>query len=294
MSWLRIDDKFTQHPKVLSLNDREFRVHLSALCYCAEYKTDGTIPESAWRLLGVTAKLADRMVAFGVWDYEDGFYSIHDFHKYNPVDPTAADRQRRFKQSRSGNGVGNGQITDESRNGNGEGNGPHASASAPVPVPSPSPKDREVANAPSLAAAVATPSKPRKPREPDLVWDAVADECGPVTTKTAQTLRGQIVRDLKAAGATPNEIHRRAKLLRQRWPDADLTDTSLRKHWDKADLPMPAGKQSAAERIVSDHLRRQAEREAGVVPLPSPFAVKPAVEQPTVLELESGDYRESA
>lgn len=83
MSWLRIDDKFAQHPKMLDLSDREFRVHFAALCYCAEYATSGTVPWSSWKMLGVTQKIVDHLVTVGLWKLEDGCYTIHDFKVYN-------------------------------------------------------------------------------------------------------------------------------------------------------------------------------------------------------------------
>lgn len=232
MAWVRLDDKFTSHPKVLALTDREFRVHLSALCYAAEYKTDGDIPEAAWRLLGVTRKLADRMVAVGVWDIDAGTYLIHDFRVYNPADPTAAERQRRFKESRSGNG----QVTAESREDNGETNGPHARARTPVPVPSPTPnREGSPDGAPSLANALPA-ARPR-----DELWDALTEACGPVSTKSERGRRNAALRELRDIGATPDEIRWRSDALKRRWPDIDFTATSLVANWSIAERPQPTG-----------------------------------------------------
>lgn len=105
MSWLRIDDKFAAHPKVLELTDREFRVHLQTLCYCAEYQTGGVVPASAFRSLGVTPKITRRLLEVGLWENGDSTVKIHDFHIYNPVDPTSAERKRRFRE-RHRNGEG--------------------------------------------------------------------------------------------------------------------------------------------------------------------------------------------
>ena len=74
-----------------------------------------------------------------------------------------------------------------------------------------------------------------------------------MTTKPARSLRGSVVTDLVAVGATGTEVLRRAPLIRQRYPGADLTDTSLRKHWDKADLPLPAGEKRGAMTLADDN-----------------------------------------
>lgn len=46
MPYLTIDDNFGGHPKVFALSDGAFRLHVSALLYCARYKTDGFVPLS--------------------------------------------------------------------------------------------------------------------------------------------------------------------------------------------------------------------------------------------------------
>jgi hypothetical protein len=114
MSWLRVDDKFAQHPKVLALTDREFRAHVATLCYCAEYRTDGIVPTSAFRQLGVTSRMAGRFVEVGVWDEEDGVFCVHNFRKFNPVDPTSPDRKKRWKE-RQRNGAGTETERSEER-----------------------------------------------------------------------------------------------------------------------------------------------------------------------------------
>jgi hypothetical protein len=134
MAWLRIDDKFGQHPKVLALSDREFRIHITTLCYCAEYGTDGVIPKSAFRQLSITNRIVSRFFSLELWEEINGELRIHDFRKFNPIDPTSAERKARFRQ---GNTLqqernGNAQGTDEEQ----ERNGPRGRAHAPVPVPS--------------------------------------------------------------------------------------------------------------------------------------------------------------
>lgn len=132
MSWLRIDDKFPFHPKVQALTDREFRVHMTALCYCAQYNTGGRIPPSAWKIIGITQPIADKFLSSGLWDPGDP-PAIHDFRTYNPVDPTAAERQRRKRH-----GTVTDDVTDMSRESHADVTvltRDHAHAARPVPYP---------------------------------------------------------------------------------------------------------------------------------------------------------------
>jgi hypothetical protein len=64
------------------------------------------------------------------------------------------------------------------------------------------------------------------------VWDCLSDLFGEPTTKSQISLRGKTVASLREAGATPEEMVKRAK----RWPlhfdGATLTPEALEKHWD--------------------------------------------------------------
>jgi hypothetical protein len=87
--------------------------------------------------------------------------------------------------------------------------------------------------------ANASSAQPPSARTRDDLWDALEAECGPAVTASERSRRNRYRKELNAAGATAGEIHRRATLLRTRWPDIDLTDNSLVKNWSKADLPLP-------------------------------------------------------
>ena len=60
MSWVRIEDRFALHPKVVGLSDGAFRLYVSGLCYANLYHTDGRISHAAalalyQRIAGLTA-----------------------------------------------------------------------------------------------------------------------------------------------------------------------------------------------------------------------------------------------
>jgi hypothetical protein len=103
MTWVRIDDGFPEHPKMLGLSDAAFRLHIHALCYCARALTDGFIPVS-WLANGKHRKAAQSLVAAGLWhDAPDGF-RIHDYLEYQPsrfdVQQTRAEAAARMKRAR--------------------------------------------------------------------------------------------------------------------------------------------------------------------------------------------------
>lgn len=106
MSWIRIDDGFADHPKIVQAGPIAAIIQIRALCYTARHLTDGVIPIAAIPLLitglehiGIdyggtdeftTGEQANEMdwpkimVATGLWDENSSGYKIHDYLKYNP------------------------------------------------------------------------------------------------------------------------------------------------------------------------------------------------------------------
>lgn len=79
----------------------------------------------------------------------------------------------------------------------------------------------------------------KRPR--NELWDALEAEMGPAETRTAQSLRGKAVRDLKEVGATPADVHARCAAYRRKYRDLDLTETALLKHWSRLNTPKRNG-----------------------------------------------------
>lgn len=81
-------------------------------------------------------------------------------------------------------------------------------------------------------------------RERDNIFDAVTAVCGIQVSDLTKSSRGPLnatVKQLREAGAAPEEIHRRAGNYRARYPDTTLTPTALAKHWPQlAIAPPPA------------------------------------------------------
>jgi len=109
MSWLRIDDGFSLHPKVTALTHKERWTWLDILCYSARYQTGGWLPENIREhVAGATPRLIARCLELGLLDDVDGELRVHDWDTYAPKDPTGAERQAAWRKAHS-----NGRVTEE-------------------------------------------------------------------------------------------------------------------------------------------------------------------------------------
>lgn len=81
MTWVRLDDRFTDNPKVARLSDKAFRVYVTALCYSAGTLSDGHVPRRKALEWG-SLKTVGEILAAGLWEEAKFGYSIHDFLDY--------------------------------------------------------------------------------------------------------------------------------------------------------------------------------------------------------------------
>lgn len=151
MSWLRIDDRFTEHPKFAGWSPAERWDWLALLCYCARYRTQGVLPSDANLLpiLHSSARtsqavrlqmLLQKAVAAGLADDTPAGYRVHHWDDYNPTDPTAAERKRRQRArdaNRDASVTERDEGRDEDRDIDRDENVTRARARARGPVPSP-------------------------------------------------------------------------------------------------------------------------------------------------------------
>jgi len=82
MSWVKVDDQFFRHPKVLAAGRDARDLYLVGLTYCAQSLTDGFIPGAAMRVLAAEAEIetgpasAARLIAVGLWEVVEGGYVV--------------------------------------------------------------------------------------------------------------------------------------------------------------------------------------------------------------------------
>lgn len=122
MPYLLIDDGFAENPKIAGLSDKAFRLHMSALVYCARNLTDGAISEIGCRFSAAISKIerpnsvVNQLVSAGLWEPVENGWQIHDYLDYNPSRAELEERRRlareRKRRQRTGN---NGKSHDPSR-----------------------------------------------------------------------------------------------------------------------------------------------------------------------------------
>jgi hypothetical protein len=108
MTWVKIDDSFPNHPKIVGLTDKAFRIHISGLCYCGTYLTDGFVPMTiAARFANEDMQHIVELTKAGLWreaPQDNGFY-IHDYlaHQTSKTQveekrQTVRERQKRYRE----------------------------------------------------------------------------------------------------------------------------------------------------------------------------------------------------
>lgn len=101
MAWVRIDDEYGDHPKIIIAGPIASAIQTRSICYCNRHLTDGFLPDDivpsivAWvnshlEKLGVPPEKRNinwpaLMIKNGLWERADGGYNIHDYLDYNPT-----------------------------------------------------------------------------------------------------------------------------------------------------------------------------------------------------------------
>jgi len=95
MAWLRLDDGFSQHPKIVRLSRADRWTWLEVLCYCARFKTHGAVPEGVGDVVkGASSAFLERCRSAGLLDGE----IVHDWNDYNGRDPKIVQNERQRKR----------------------------------------------------------------------------------------------------------------------------------------------------------------------------------------------------
>src|SRR5690606_10602525 len=150
MAWVRIDDHFTEHPKLVQAGPLGVAMQIAALCYANRHLTDGELPanivarfmptvcydhetgeEITWR------DVADRLVEIGIWHKTESGYVIHDYLEYQPskadVEAGRAAARERMARIRSKRKANQSRSSDDVR--------ANTERSSPSPNPNPNIED---------------------------------------------------------------------------------------------------------------------------------------------------------
>ena len=154
MTWFRVDDSFSSHPKVRSIPRSQRRLAketwLSCGTWSARHLTDGIIPRDVVEDEGGEQEDAAALVAAGLWhtDGHDcercvqppaGGYVFHDWADYQPTrEKVHADRRataERVAKYRAGKNAARNATSNPSSNAphNGVGNGVTSGVVTPPP-----------------------------------------------------------------------------------------------------------------------------------------------------------------
>ena len=104
MGWVRLDDNFADHPKVIALGDTAFRLYIEGLCYSNRQLTDGFIPNAVYTKLSKNDD-AQFLIEAGLWEDTEGGFLIRSYTEYQPTREKvekkreeAKERLRRYRQ----------------------------------------------------------------------------------------------------------------------------------------------------------------------------------------------------
>ncbi len=160
MSWFRLDDDGTFHPKVVAAGNAAYGAWCRAGQWCGKHSQTGLIPEEIAHMIG-TKKIWICLKSVGLLDDAPaGFYQIHDFNEYNPT----AEQVEQKRASRAAAGQQGGKQSGITRRSKSEAiaslkrsNGGEAKTNpVPIPIPIPS-QEREEEPLPLSGQGAAVP-----------------------------------------------------------------------------------------------------------------------------------------
>lgn len=238
MPWARVDDGWWSHPKVLGLSLEARGLWVTALSWSCSQRRD-VVPRSLVLMVADDDELARdataELVASGLWEAtEDGNgWLIHDWGLYQDLSLS----EKRAEAGRKG-GLKSGKTRSKP-----EANtmGPHVndgskheanSEAGTHPIPSHPDPSLE------LLPTVVVPAPQAANR--DLLFEAIAESCygmiyEPGVTVLTDRERGIVAKaakDLRNAGAIPEEVHRRAQHFLV-WVGQLPTPGNLVTHWNR-------------------------------------------------------------
>lgn len=186
MPWVRFDDQFPINRKVDGLSDAAFRLHVSAIFWCARNLTDGLVPEEDLGIVCARVRTPERfateLVRRNLWIVVDGGWEINDYLEFQPSKQKVNEERRKNAER---------QTRYRERHGNASSNGVSNGVSNAPPVPA-----RPVGTTKSSLSPTATPAEDRD-EDSDLdqtIVDLLVEETGiTLTPDQAAVIRRRVV-----------------------------------------------------------------------------------------------------
>ena len=85
MGWVKLDDNFPDHPKVVAAGSSAAWLYICGLTYCSRFLTDGFIPAAQVPRLSDMRNpqaLAQRLVEVGLWEQGVKGYVVHEYTRW--------------------------------------------------------------------------------------------------------------------------------------------------------------------------------------------------------------------
>lgn len=115
MAWVKLDNAFPTHQKVIEAGQQAAWLYVCALCYAASHLTDGFVSRSVLRSFPTVSRpllYANKLVSVGLWEeLSDGSgWTIHDYMKHQTT-REQVERSRSLASERVRKHRGNADVT---------------------------------------------------------------------------------------------------------------------------------------------------------------------------------------
>lgn len=236
MPWFRMYSEARNDAKLRALPDDQFRVWFNLLCFASEQGDErGVLSGYDRDLLAVEVANGDtdlleatleRIAKLRIISIDGDAIRFLNFEKRQYDKPSdtperVAERVRRHRERQSNTTETPTEHTETPCNADvtpcndTEGEG-----------------DRELVS-PDGLTRLDSP-KIRKPRAPDLIFEAFCEVLGLDPKRLNKTERGRVnsaCRDVRDVDGTPDDIRLAAERYRQKWPDIDMTAKAITGNW---------------------------------------------------------------
>lgn len=107
MAWIKLDDNWMDHPKIIRAGRDARDMWLASITWCAKHLTDGYFPKNLLPQLAVMAGIdvancqsfANVLLEVCLWDASGDQYIVHDYLDYNPSKEQATATKEARKQA---------------------------------------------------------------------------------------------------------------------------------------------------------------------------------------------------
>lgn len=247
--FVKLDVDYADNPRIAAAGEKAELAYIRILCLCKKMRSDGVLTAAQLKRLAIP-RLSERLrklneVGLIVWDGEDvivtGWLQRNLSAQEIDSQPTVGQHTTdSVSTARRQAGRKGGLASAQVRWGAGKQNGKQL-AYEKVSIEKEKEEEEEITTG-NLPVA----RRAERPR--DLLFEAVAEECGIDWHNLTPSSRGPLARavaELRKVDAVPEEVPDRAMRYRNRFRDAPLTPTALAKHWPS----LSAGARAMAPKI---------------------------------------------